>query len=46
MVTAAPEAAFDVQISLTCFIMECREMVGKLNSRSIIVKTWQFLEMN
>lgn len=32
--------------SLTCFIMECREMVGKLNSRSIIVRIWQFLRKN
>lgn len=31
-------------MSLTCFIIECREMVGKLNSRSIIVSIWQFLE--
>ena len=33
-------------VSFTCFIIECREMVGKLNSCSIMVRIWQFLRKN
>lgn len=28
---------------LTCFIIECRATVGKLNLRSIMHRTWQVL---
>ena len=32
--------------SLTCFIMECRAIEGKLYFLSIMFKTWQSLEGN
>lgn len=44
LVSTADMYLLSVPFSLTCFIMECREMVGKLNFWSIMVRIWQFLK--